>query len=72
MITFWLKQGSKNLQNCNERLIETISVEQDRADRSVHNIRKCSLHYFKRVTKNGEIINSYYLCFSLTIGKVYC
>ncbi|KAL4084913.1 hypothetical protein QTP88_027781 [Uroleucon formosanum] len=37
MITFWIKQGSTNLQNCDEKLLETKPVQQDRADRSAHN-----------------------------------
>jgi len=57
MIIFWIKQRSKNLQICDEKLLETLSVQKDRADRSVHNTKKCSMNYFKRITRNKEVIN---------------
>ncbi|XP_022163131.1 zinc finger MYM-type protein 1-like [Myzus persicae] len=72
MITYWIKQGSKHLQNCDKIVLETKSVQQDRVDRSAHNTRKCSIHFFKRITKNKEVINRNWLCFSPTTGKLYC
>lgn len=72
MITYWIKQGSKHLQNCDKIVLETKSVQQDRVDRSAHKTRKCSIHFFKRITKNKEVINRNWLCFSPTTGKLYC
>jgi len=57
MITYWIKQGSKHLQNCDKIVLETKSVQQDRVDRSAHKTRKCAIHFFKRITKNKEVIN---------------
>ncbi|KAE9541313.1 hypothetical protein AGLY_004558 [Aphis glycines] len=66
MIKYWIKQGSTNLQNSDEKLLE--SFLQNRTDRSTHNTRKCSIHFCKRITKNREIINRNWLCFSPTTG----
>jgi len=72
MIKYWIKQGSTNLQNCDEKLLETKSFLQNRVDRSANNTRKCSIHFFKRITKNREVINRNWLCFSPITGKLYC
>lgn len=68
MIKYWIIQRSTNLQNCDEKLLETKSYLQI----SAHYTRKCSIHFFKRITKNREVINRNWLCFSPTTGKLYC
>lgn len=71
MITLWIKQGSIILQNCDGKLLETKSVQQDQANRSEHNGRKYFMHFLKRITKNREVINRNCLFLS-NWGKLYC
>lgn len=72
MITFWIKKGFQNLQNCNEQLFEKSSVSQKRSERTANETRKCSINFFKRISQNKEIINRFWLCFSPSTGKIYC
>lgn len=43
MIKYWIIQRSTNLQNCDEKLLETKSYLQI----SAHYTRKCSIHFFQ-------------------------
>lgn len=72
IISFWIKKGFNDLQNCDEKLFEKSSVNQDRCERPDHGSRKCSINLFKRISKNKEIVNRFWLCFSPSIGKIYC
>ncbi|XP_050063060.1 uncharacterized protein LOC126552404 [Aphis gossypii] len=58
--------------NCDEELFEKSSVIQDRCERPDHGSRKCSINLFKRISKNKEIVNRFWLCFSPSTGKIYC
>jgi hypothetical protein len=71
MIKYWIKQGSTNLPNCDEKLLETKSFLQNKADRSAHNTRKYFIHFFKRIIINTEVINRNWLRFSSTTSKLY-
>ena len=70
MIDFWITKGSHELQHCNEELFSKYSVCQLRRDRKTP--RKCSMGIFTRMHTNKEQINRFWLCFSLSTGKVYC
>lgn len=72
IISFWIKKGFNDLQNCDEKLFEKSSVNQDRCERPDHGTRKCSINFFKRISKNKEIVNRFWLCFSPSTGKIYC
>jgi len=74
---FWIRNGTQQLQNCDDRLFEERSVKQKRiiktmssGDKKIY--RKCSVNLFDREKKNGELVKRFWLCFSPTTGKLYC
>ena len=68
MVEYWIKNGSKNLQNCNAKLIEQKSIFQKCENKS----HKCTLGMFERHLQSGEPVNHSWLCFSLSKGSVHC
>jgi hypothetical protein len=69
-INYWMRKGSTDLQQCDEKLFSVSSVCQERKDGAT--FRKCSKNLFFRILKNKELVNRSWLCFSPLTGKVYC
>lgn len=69
-INFWIKQGSNELQNCDEKYLADFSLPQSREDGYVD--RKCSTKLFHRTLPNNEKVDRFWLCFSPSTGKLYC
>lgn len=63
-----MEVGSSSLQNCDEELFVQKSKKQFHKKCS----RKCNKSLFERKTANGEIINRSWLCFSPSIGSIFC
>ena len=65
---FWIKNGVNDLQNSNNDILKQKSFVQIDND----NKRRCKLSMFERKLKNGEILKRSWLCFSPSVGKLFC
>lgn len=70
-IDYWAKTGNEMLKNCNEELFRKNISSDDDSEHSL-GIRRCTTSMFNRKTRNGEIINRSWLCFSPAKRRVYC
>ena len=68
VVDYWIKKSSKDLQHCNENVIEQKSHQQTGEGTN----RKCTVGMFTRRMQNGESINRSWMCFSPSTGRVYC
>lgn len=67
-MNFWIARGSKSLQNADK-----ISIEKHSAIQTDGNVsRKCNVSFFKRKLKNGDEKSREWLCFSPSLGKLFC
>jgi len=72
LIHRWAVRGSGELQNLNDNLFKQKSVRVQVSTESDSSTRICTSHMFHRRSKNGEIVNRSWLCFSPSEGTVYC
>ena len=71
-IDFCIKMDFTALQNCESDLFDCKSVKQSDGSAVRSFTRKCQTSFFRRKTRNGEIIKRTWLCFSPSKGHVYC
>ena len=67
-VEFWIKKGVKDVQHCDETLLQQKSYVQnvDGCD------RRCHVGMFERQNQNGEKVQRSWVCFSPSNGKLYC
>jgi len=70
LIDRWAVRGSAELQNLNDDLFAQKSVRVHACNES--SARICTSQMFYRRSKNGEIVDRSWLCFSPSEGTVYC